>query len=68
MTPEVIAARLRDLAEFAETIEGAVDHRTLRVELEALAKSLYREAQPPPGPATTPAAPTPKPPRPPAAG
>lgn len=47
MKTDVVAARLRDLADFAETMEGPIDYRTLRVELEALAKSLYRDATDP---------------------
>lgn len=40
----IISRRLRDLADFAERADGPVDHRTLRIELEAIAKTLYRDA------------------------
>lgn len=45
MKGDAVAARLRDLAGYAEQAQSPVDFRTLRVELEALGKSLYRQEE-----------------------
>lgn len=45
MKGTAVAGRLRDLAAYAERAQSPVDFRTLRVELEALGKSLYRDEE-----------------------
>lgn len=44
MDREVLAARLRDLAAYVERTPEP-DWRSIRVELEAMAKTMYRQAQ-----------------------
>lgn len=51
MKGPAVAGRLRDLAAYAEQAQSPVDFRTLRVELEALGKSLYRDEEDGAGPA-----------------